>query len=58
MERAILFTVEAWDINCPQHIHKRYAKRQIQPFIDELQSRIADLEAQLAEAHSKANTKS
>ncbi len=22
-ERAILFTIEAWDGNCPQHIHKR-----------------------------------
>lgn len=22
-ERAILFTIEAWDVNCPQHIHKR-----------------------------------
>lgn len=22
-ERAILFAIEAWDANCPQHIHKR-----------------------------------
>lgn len=22
-ERAILFTIEAWDVNCPQHIHRR-----------------------------------
>ena len=22
-ERAILFAIEAWDVNCPQHIHKR-----------------------------------
>jgi predicted pyridoxine 5'-phosphate oxidase superfamily flavin-nucleotide-binding protein len=26
VERAILFTVEAWDINCPQHIHQRYRR--------------------------------
>ena len=21
------FTIEAWDINCPQHIHKRFSLR-------------------------------
>jgi len=50
VERAIVFTVEAWDINCPQHIHKRLGERQIRPLIDKLQGRIADLESQLAEA--------
>src|SRR5262249_58123873 len=25
VERAILFTVETWDINCYQHIHQRFA---------------------------------
>jgi uncharacterized protein len=29
-ERVILFTLEAWDINCPQHIHKRYSQRQLE----------------------------
>src|SRR5688572_31921848 len=24
VERAIVFTVEAWDVNCPQHIHRRF----------------------------------
>jgi predicted pyridoxine 5'-phosphate oxidase superfamily flavin-nucleotide-binding protein len=24
LERAIVFTVDAWDINCPQHIKQRY----------------------------------
>lgn len=28
-ERAILFTVEAWDMNCRQHIHRRFSQRQI-----------------------------
>jgi predicted pyridoxine 5'-phosphate oxidase superfamily flavin-nucleotide-binding protein len=50
VERAIVFTMEAWDINCPQHIHKRYSLGQIAPRIEELQSRIADLESQLAQA--------
>lgn len=50
VERAIVFTVEAWDVNCPQHIHKRYPQSQVAPVIEELKGRIADLEAQLAEA--------
>ena len=37
VERAIVFTVEAWDINCPQHIHKRFSQRQVQPVIEQLQ---------------------
>jgi predicted pyridoxine 5'-phosphate oxidase superfamily flavin-nucleotide-binding protein len=49
VERAIVFTVEAWDINCPQHIHQRFSQRQIQPVIDQLQRRISELEAQLAQ---------
>ncbi len=53
VERAIVFTVEAWDINCPQHIHKRFSVREVQPVIEQLQRRINELEAQLAqrEAH-------
>lgn len=48
VERAILFTIEAWDINCPQHIHKRFSQKQLLPVISRLQSRIDDLEAELA----------
>ena len=48
VERAILFTVEAWDVNCPQHIHKRFPQAEVAPIIEELQSRIQELEAQLA----------
>lgn len=47
VERAIAFTVEAWDVNCPQHIHKRYSQRQVAPVIEQLQARIAELEARL-----------
>jgi uncharacterized protein len=49
VERAILFTVEARDINCPQHIHQRFPQREVQPVIEQLQRRISDLEAQLAQ---------
>lgn len=47
VERAILFTVEAWDVNCQQHIHQRYSRRQIAPVIEKLHARIAELEAEL-----------
>lgn len=49
VERAIVFTVEAWDVNCPQHIHQRFSHRQVAPVIEQLQTRIADLESQLAD---------
>jgi predicted pyridoxine 5'-phosphate oxidase superfamily flavin-nucleotide-binding protein len=45
VERAILFTVEAWDVNCQQHIHPRFSPSQIAPVIEKLQARIAELEA-------------
>jgi uncharacterized protein len=48
VERAILFTVAAWDINCPQHIHQRFSQRQIAPVIEKLQERVRELEAELS----------
>lgn len=53
VERAILFRIEAWDVNCPQHIHKRFSQAQVAPVVEQLQARIADLESQLAQAHDK-----
>jgi len=50
VERAIVFTIEAWDMNCHQHIHQRFSEKQIAPVIKKLQDRIAELEAQLANA--------
>ncbi len=52
VERAILFTVEAWDVNCQQHIHPRFSQRQITPVIEQLQQRIAELEAEVARLKS------
>jgi predicted pyridoxine 5'-phosphate oxidase superfamily flavin-nucleotide-binding protein len=49
VERAIVFTVEAWDINCPQHTQQQFTKRQVQPMIDQLEHRIRELEEQLAQ---------
>jgi len=47
-ERAIVFTLEAWDINCPQHIHPRFSQRQIAPVVEKLQRRVTELETELA----------
>ena len=48
-ERAFIFEVEAWDVNCPQHITPRYTEAEIAPAIERLQQRIAELEAGLAD---------
>lgn len=47
VERAILFQVEAWDVNCPQHIHKRFSQKQVAPVIEQLLGRIAELDAEV-----------
>lgn len=47
VERAIVFSIEAWDINCPQHIHKRFPQRDVAPVVEQLQQRVQELEAQL-----------
>lgn len=52
-ERVILFDLEAWDVNCPQHIHKRFSQRQIAPVIEQLQAKIAELESKLRTLESK-----
>ncbi|RCS43272.1 pyridoxamine 5'-phosphate oxidase [Bremerella cremea] len=44
VERVILFQIEAWDINCPQHIHKRFPQKVIAPVIEELEAKIKTLE--------------
>ena len=48
-ERVFQFKLEAFDWNCPQHITPRYTQEDIRTVTGRLTSRIADLEAQLAE---------
>src|SRR5215510_13442135 len=47
-ERAILFTVEAWDVNCSQHITARFTQAEIEEATAALRDRIAALEAENA----------
>lgn len=53
VERAILFQIEAWDVNCPQHIHKRFSQKQVTPVIEQLQGRIAELETEVRRLNGK-----
>jgi predicted pyridoxine 5'-phosphate oxidase superfamily flavin-nucleotide-binding protein len=46
-ERAVAFGIEAWDINCRQHIMPRYSEAEIAPAIDGLAQRIKELEAEV-----------
>ncbi|MGE3151937.1 MAG: pyridoxamine 5'-phosphate oxidase family protein [Nitrospiraceae bacterium] len=43
-ERVVWFRVEAWDMNCRQHIKRRFAEEDIRATVASLQNRIADLE--------------
>jgi predicted pyridoxine 5'-phosphate oxidase superfamily flavin-nucleotide-binding protein len=49
VERAILFSIEAWDVNCPQHIHKRFPQAVVAPIIEKLQAQVQELQSRLAE---------
>jgi len=45
-ERVIHFRVEAWDVNCPQHIKPRFTEEEIDSMVKTLRDRIAMLEAE------------
>jgi uncharacterized protein len=55
VERAILFHLEAWDMNCPQHITPRYSERQLAPAIEKFKRQIAELEAEVARLRGGSN---
>lgn len=46
-ERAILFTVAAWDANCPQHIPQRFEAADVASAIADRDARIRELEAEV-----------
>jgi uncharacterized protein len=47
-EHAILFTVEAWDVNCPQHIPQKLDAAEVEDALARLRERIAALEEENA----------
>jgi uncharacterized protein len=53
-ERAILFTLEAWDVNCSQHITARFTEDEIAQATAPLLERIARLETENAQLRAAA----
>jgi len=53
-ERAILFTIEAWDINCSQHITERFTPAEVAEAAEKLRERIAALEAENAQLRAQS----
>lgn len=47
-DQVIVFTVTAWDSNCPQHIPRRFEEAEVKALLEERDRRIEDLEAQLS----------
>lgn len=47
-ERAILFTIETWDVNCSAHIVTRFTEAEIGEALATVQAKIAELEAENA----------
>ena len=46
-ERMFLFHIDAWDVNCPQHIKPRFTEEEVGESIQALRDRIARLEAEV-----------
>ena len=47
-EQVILFKIAAWDTNCPQHIPQKFDAADVAAALAQRDTRIADLEAELA----------
>ena len=47
-ERAILFDIGTWDVNCRQHIPQRFEAEDVRAALMQREQRIAQLEAELA----------
>jgi predicted pyridoxine 5'-phosphate oxidase superfamily flavin-nucleotide-binding protein len=47
-EQAILFTIAAWDVNCPQHIPRKIALEAVEQAVARYEARITELEAEIA----------
>jgi len=48
-EQTILFTVAAWDTNCPQHIPQKFDAADVAAALEQRDKKIAALEAEIAE---------
>jgi len=58
IERAVLIQIDAWDINCRQHIPRKIAAQDVASAIENLESRIRALEAENASFKQQVNSNS
>jgi hypothetical protein len=45
-ERAIIFTIEAWDMNCSSHIVTRFTEAEVEEAFGAVQAKVAELQAE------------
>jgi hypothetical protein len=57
VERAIVMTVDGWDLNCPAHIPVKVAVADVAAAIDRLEQRIAALEEENRELRLRTTTR-
>ncbi len=55
-EQIILFTDEAWDVNCPQHIPQKFDAADVAAAISQLEARIAVLQAENTDLRQQIQT--
>ncbi len=53
-EQVIMFSVHAWDANCPQHIPQLVPVDEVRPLLEERDRRIETLEAEVARLRASA----
>lgn len=56
-EQIIVFDIEAWDINCPQHIPQMFFAEDVAQAIGERDNKIASLEQELSALRDAASAK-
>jgi uncharacterized protein len=56
VEQAILFTVSAWDSNCPQHIPQRFEAVEVKAMLAERDKRIENLTKELDQLRKVRST--
>ena len=54
-ERAIVFKIAAWDVNCPQHIPRKFGQGEIEELVEPLKARIAELEAEVSRLQNRSH---
>jgi hypothetical protein len=55
-EQVVVFTVEAWDRNCPQHIPQRIEREEVERLLQQRDIRIEELEEQVRLLKAKGNS--